>query len=227
MRGINCEALWIKALYKCSPFTVYKLRHALVYLSKRVLPVRPPPSYTPTRSLASRVSFRSARWESKASWKSPPPSVGRSRRATAAADGFVPNVGSGVAVGNTIVLIRPDRFARRGPLRKSGGQRAVSFESELPMPAALRRGRARSTGLLRTGLWHLCLCPALQLPGAGNPPTLPQHLHVRSTGARVWSVTHKSLVIKVISCYYDCGSVVNLEPHFNATNNPLRQLSFI
>uniref|UniRef100_A0A0E9XWA7 Uncharacterized protein n=1 Tax=Anguilla anguilla TaxID=7936 RepID=A0A0E9XWA7_ANGAN len=21
MRGINCKALWIKALYKCSPFT--------------------------------------------------------------------------------------------------------------------------------------------------------------------------------------------------------------
>ena len=24
MRGINCTALWIKALYKCSPFTIYK-----------------------------------------------------------------------------------------------------------------------------------------------------------------------------------------------------------
>uniref|UniRef100_A0A0E9WU14 Uncharacterized protein n=1 Tax=Anguilla anguilla TaxID=7936 RepID=A0A0E9WU14_ANGAN len=23
MRGINCKALWIKALYKCSPFTIY------------------------------------------------------------------------------------------------------------------------------------------------------------------------------------------------------------
>ena len=23
MRGINCTALWIKALYKCSPFTIY------------------------------------------------------------------------------------------------------------------------------------------------------------------------------------------------------------
>ena len=25
MRGINCTALWIKALYKCSPFTIYTL----------------------------------------------------------------------------------------------------------------------------------------------------------------------------------------------------------
>ena len=25
MRGINCTALWIKALYKCSPFTIYHL----------------------------------------------------------------------------------------------------------------------------------------------------------------------------------------------------------
>uniref|UniRef100_A0A0E9VJH3 Uncharacterized protein n=1 Tax=Anguilla anguilla TaxID=7936 RepID=A0A0E9VJH3_ANGAN len=24
MRGINCKALWIKALYKCSPFTIYQ-----------------------------------------------------------------------------------------------------------------------------------------------------------------------------------------------------------
>ena len=23
MRGKNCKALWIKALYKCSPFTIY------------------------------------------------------------------------------------------------------------------------------------------------------------------------------------------------------------
>ena len=23
MRGINCTALWIKALYKCSPFTIW------------------------------------------------------------------------------------------------------------------------------------------------------------------------------------------------------------
>uniref|UniRef100_A0A0E9XM11 Uncharacterized protein n=1 Tax=Anguilla anguilla TaxID=7936 RepID=A0A0E9XM11_ANGAN len=23
MRGISCKALWIKALYKCSPFTIY------------------------------------------------------------------------------------------------------------------------------------------------------------------------------------------------------------
>ena len=23
MRGLNCKALWIKALYKCSPFTIY------------------------------------------------------------------------------------------------------------------------------------------------------------------------------------------------------------
>uniref|UniRef100_A0A0E9QI59 Uncharacterized protein n=1 Tax=Anguilla anguilla TaxID=7936 RepID=A0A0E9QI59_ANGAN len=22
MRGINCKVLWIKALYKCSPFTI-------------------------------------------------------------------------------------------------------------------------------------------------------------------------------------------------------------
>uniref|UniRef100_A0A0E9XMN8 Uncharacterized protein n=1 Tax=Anguilla anguilla TaxID=7936 RepID=A0A0E9XMN8_ANGAN len=26
MRGINCKALWIKALYKYSPFTIYSLR---------------------------------------------------------------------------------------------------------------------------------------------------------------------------------------------------------
>ena len=25
MRGINCTALWIKVLYKCSPFTIYHL----------------------------------------------------------------------------------------------------------------------------------------------------------------------------------------------------------
>uniref|UniRef100_A0A0E9Y0P0 Uncharacterized protein n=1 Tax=Anguilla anguilla TaxID=7936 RepID=A0A0E9Y0P0_ANGAN len=25
MRGINCKALWIKALYKCSPFTIKSL----------------------------------------------------------------------------------------------------------------------------------------------------------------------------------------------------------
>ena len=25
MRGLNCTALWIKALYKCSPFTIYTM----------------------------------------------------------------------------------------------------------------------------------------------------------------------------------------------------------
>ena len=29
MRGINCTALWIKALYKCSPFTIYHLGESL------------------------------------------------------------------------------------------------------------------------------------------------------------------------------------------------------
>ena len=42
MRGKNCKALWIKALYKCSPFTIYhssptteKLSHDVYTLSKR------------------------------------------------------------------------------------------------------------------------------------------------------------------------------------------------
>ena len=30
MRGIHCTALWIKALYKCSPFTIY-LKHQLLF----------------------------------------------------------------------------------------------------------------------------------------------------------------------------------------------------
>ena len=30
MRGIHCTALWIKALYKCSPFSIYTHSHTVV-----------------------------------------------------------------------------------------------------------------------------------------------------------------------------------------------------
>ena len=34
MRGINCTELWIKALYKCSPFTIFVRSDSIAYFYK-------------------------------------------------------------------------------------------------------------------------------------------------------------------------------------------------
>uniref|UniRef100_A0A0E9VAC4 Uncharacterized protein n=1 Tax=Anguilla anguilla TaxID=7936 RepID=A0A0E9VAC4_ANGAN len=34
MRGINCKALWIKALYKCSPLTILAMAAIMPQLRK-------------------------------------------------------------------------------------------------------------------------------------------------------------------------------------------------
>ena len=54
MRGINCTALWIKALYKCSPFTIALLSCADLIAAT---PGIEPPTLTATLQAAPKLSF--------------------------------------------------------------------------------------------------------------------------------------------------------------------------